>query len=93
MSYHEAAPWMESFQVKNPDPFALKIRSSRQRDLPAKRLARCMDLFDAIEAWHPEGALRDEFVRACQMFTGVERERCLGILLAKIERKIGEALA
>ena len=86
------SPWMEDFEFKAADPFAVKVRSSRKKDEPRWRLLRCLDLFDAIEAWHPEGALRDELVRACQMFTGVERERCLGILLAKIERTIGEAL-
>ena len=93
MSYLEAAPWMESFDFRTADPEVVRVRSKGKRDEPARRLLRCLDLFDRIEEWHPEGALRDELVRACQMFTGVERERCLGILLAKIEQRVGEALA
>lgn len=92
MSYLEAAPWMESFEFKEIDRYALKKRSSKRLDEARWRLVRCLDLFDEIEDRHPEGSLRDELVRACGMTTGEERERCLTLLRDKIERKIGEAL-
>lgn len=75
--------WMHQFQCKT-DPTKPK-RRGRKRDLPVARLLRCLDLFDAIEARLPVGALRDELVRACEMPTGDQRETCLRVLLAKME--------
>jgi len=84
---------MEEFEFRTADPEVVRVRSKGKRDKPMCRLLRCLDLFEQIEAWHPEGSLRAELVRACGMTSGVYRERCLGILIAKIERTIGEALA
>lgn len=84
MSYLEAAPWMESFEFKVIDRYALKKRSGKKPDEPMRRLVRCLDLFDEIEGRHPEGSLRDELVRACEMPTGDQRETCLRVLLAKL---------
>lgn len=69
-----------------------RIPKGRADNEHAHRLTRCLDLFDRIEAYQPTGALRDQMVRACQLGHGRDRETALRLLLARIEREIGEAL-
>lgn len=52
-------------------------RRAEVYDEPARRLVRCLDLFDEIEALDPTPHQRAELVRACQVEPGALREACL----------------